>query len=52
MHCHQPTRDYVTRRTAEGRTKKEILRCLKRYIAREAYPLLLSAAGREPLVLT
>ena len=41
MHCHQPTKDYVTRRTAEGRTKKEILRCLKRYIAREAYPLLL-----------
>jgi transposase len=41
MHCHQPTKDYVARRTAEGRTKKEILRCLKRYIAREAYPLLL-----------
>ena len=41
MHCYQPTKDYVARRTAEGRTKKEILRCLKRYIAREAYPLLL-----------
>jgi hypothetical protein len=41
MHCHQPTKDYVARRTAEGRTKKEILRCLKRYIAREAYPLLI-----------
>ena len=38
MHCQQPTKDYVARR----RTKKEILRCLKRYIAREAYPLLLS----------
>jgi hypothetical protein len=33
MHCHQPTKDYVARRTAEGRTKKEILRCLKRYIS-------------------
>ncbi len=29
-----------TTRTAEGKTKAEILRCLKRYIAREAYPLL------------
>ena len=34
MHCHQPTKDYVARRTAEGKTKTEILRCLKRYIAR------------------
>jgi transposase len=40
MHCHQPTKDYLARRTAEGRTKKEILRCLKRYIAREVYGLL------------
>jgi hypothetical protein len=36
------TRDYVTRRTQKGRTKKEILRCLKRYIARELYPDLLA----------
>jgi hypothetical protein len=35
------TKDYVARRTAEGRTKKEILRCLKRY-AREIYARLLS----------
>src|SRR5688500_2181884 len=31
------TRDYVARRTAEGRTKREIMRCLKRYVAREVY---------------
>ena len=37
---HQPTKDYVARRTAEGRTKAEIMRCLKRYVARELYPLL------------
>ncbi|WP_309139943.1 transposase [Micromonospora sp. 4G55] len=37
MRCHQPTKDYVTRRTAEGKTKTEIMRCLKRYIAREAF---------------
>jgi transposase len=36
MRCHQPTRDYVTRRTTEGKTETEIMRCLKRYIAREA----------------
>ena len=39
IHCHQPTRDYVARRTAERRTRKEILRCLKRSIAREVYGL-------------
>jgi transposase len=31
------TRDYVTRRTMQGKSKKEIIRCLKRYIARELY---------------
>ena len=44
MHCHQPTKDYVARRTAEGKTKTEILRCLKRYIARETYPYLTAVA--------
>jgi len=33
----QRTRDDVARRTAEGCSKREILRCLKRYIAREVY---------------
>ncbi|MGH3042177.1 MAG: IS110 family transposase, partial [Gaiellaceae bacterium] len=37
---HEPTRDYVTRRTAEGLSKREIIRCLKRYIAREVYAAL------------
>jgi len=36
------TRAYVERRTAEGRTKPEIIRCLKRYIARELYPVLVA----------
>ncbi|MET8911624.1 transposase [Micromonospora sp. NPDC004551] len=40
MRCHQPSKDYVTRRTAEGKTKTEIMRCLKRYNARDAYRLL------------
>jgi hypothetical protein len=34
------TRAYALRRTAEGRSKREILRCLKRYIAREVYQTL------------
>ena len=34
------TRAYVERRTGEGKTKKEIIRCLKRYIAREVHASL------------
>jgi transposase len=34
------TRAYMHRRTAEGKTKAEIMRCLKRYIARETYNAL------------
>ncbi len=37
MRYHQPTVDYVARRTADGRTKREIIRCLKRFLAREIY---------------
>ena len=36
------TRAYVERRTKEGKSKKEIIRCLKRYIAREVYRILAS----------
>jgi transposase len=38
-HCPR-TKDYVARRTSEGKSKKEIIRCLKRYIAREIYKTL------------
>ncbi len=34
------TRIYVQRRTTEGLSKREIIRCLKRYVAREIYPIL------------
>ncbi len=37
---HQPTRDYMARRTAEGKSKNEVMRCLKRYIAREVFNAL------------
>jgi len=36
----QATRNYVARRTSEGKTTREIKRCLKRYIARDLYRLL------------
>ncbi|MGI5940451.1 MAG: IS110 family transposase [Thermoleophilia bacterium] len=40
MQHHEPTRAYVARRTEEGRTKKEIIRCLKRFLAREIWALM------------
>jgi len=40
MRHHEPTRAYVARRTEEGRTKKEIIRCLKRFLAREIWALM------------
>jgi hypothetical protein len=45
MANHAPTRAYVARRTAEGRSKREIMRCLKRYVARELHPLVVAAAA-------
>jgi transposase len=39
------TRAYAERRTAEGKSKAEIIRCLKRYVAREACPHLRTPAG-------
>lgn len=41
------TRAYLERRTAEGKGKKEIIRCLKRYVAREIYRELIAAAGQH-----
>jgi hypothetical protein len=37
MSSHPPTRAYVARRSEEGLSKPEIIRCLKRYVARETY---------------
>ena len=36
----QGTRDYVARRTAEGKTQRDIRRCLKRYLARQLFRFL------------
>jgi transposase len=37
LSCDERTQRYLARRTAEGKSKREIIRCLKRYIAREVY---------------
>jgi transposase len=37
LSCDEQTQRYLARRTAEGKSKREIIRCLKRYIAREVY---------------
>lgn len=42
MRSDPRTRTYVERRTQEGLSSKEIHRCLKRYIVREIYPLIMS----------
>ena len=40
MSWDERTRTYVAKRTAEGKSKPEIIRCLKRFIAREVYRVL------------
>ena len=40
MRTDERTRAYVERRSAEGLSKREIMRCLKRYVAREVYKVL------------
>ena len=47
MRWHEPTRAYVARRTAEGLSKREIIRCPKRYLAREIYRLLPAPANQQ-----
>ena len=40
MRFHEPTIAYVTPRTAEGKFKRDIIRCLKRYVIQETYDLI------------
>jgi transposase len=48
MHCHPPTRAYVERRTKQGLSTLDIMRRLKRYIAREIYHQLTSPPPTTP----
>ncbi len=43
----QTTKDYMARRTAQGRSKRDIIRCLKRYVAREIYRVLSATPASE-----
>jgi transposase len=47
MRRDKRTKEYVARRTQEGKSKREIIRCLKRYAAREAYRVLVSCSARS-----
>ena len=40
LRYHQPTIAYAARRTTEGKTTREIRRCIKRYLARNLYRLM------------
>lgn len=42
------TKAYMAKRMAEGRSKLEVIRCLKRHIAREVFKLLQPICGRAP----
>jgi transposase len=46
MRYHEPTKGYVERRRAQGLTTREIIRCLKRYVARELLPLIRDALAQ------
>ena len=52
MRCHPETRAYETRRTAQGKTHRDIRRCLKRSIARRLYRIMESAARHPASHLT
>jgi len=45
MQHHEPTKAYVARRTAEGKSKRDIIRCLKGYVIREVYHLIKAPPG-------
>jgi hypothetical protein len=47
MRRDRRTQEYVARRIAEGKSKREIIRCLKRYVAREVYRVLVSCGARS-----
>jgi transposase len=42
------THDYLARRLTEGKTRREAIRCFKRYLAREIYQIITSPPQAEP----
>jgi transposase len=49
---HAETRDYPTRKQAEGKTTREAIRCLKRHLARRTRQLLRPPTGRRNTAIT
>ncbi|QYF72861.1 transposase [Cryobacterium sp. PAMC25264] len=49
MKTHEQTRDYVAKSLARGKTKREAMRMLKRYVAREIFQILISIRHRHEL---
>lgn len=49
MRFHLPSIEYARRRAADGKTKAEIIRCLKRYVAREIFHLVKPRVSADPL---
>ncbi|MGI8683055.1 MAG: IS110 family transposase, partial [Mycobacteriales bacterium] len=45
------TREYMQRRTKQGLSKPEIIRCLKRYVTREVFNVLTVRSGENPPVV-
>jgi len=45
LRWHQPTKNYMARRLTEGRTNKEVIRCLKLYVAREVHRAITTDLG-------
>jgi len=44
---HQPTKTYTTRRITQGKSQRDIRRCLKRTLARQLYRLLERTAANQ-----
>ncbi|MCX4437849.1 IS110 family transposase [Streptomyces mirabilis] len=49
LRCDPRTQAYYERRTQEGKTRREIIRCLKRYAAREVFNLVRTVSTDPPL---
>ena len=47
LRYHEPTKEYMSRRMGEGMTKPEVIRCLKRYVARQVYSILRDMGRRN-----
>jgi transposase len=48
LRCHPETRQYAARRSGEGKTDRDIKRCLKRAIARRLYRRIQAASPPSP----